>query len=52
MGQDVDQRRPTEIKAINGFVVREAQRMGINAPVNQALAALVETREAHYREQG
>jgi 2-dehydropantoate 2-reductase len=51
MGQDVDQRRPTEIKAINGFVVREAQRMGINAPVNQALAALVETREAHYREQ-
>jgi 2-dehydropantoate 2-reductase len=48
MGQDVDQRRPTEIKAINGFVVREAQSMGITAPVNKALTALVETMEAHY----
>ena len=48
MGQDVDQRRPTEIKAINGFVVREARSMGINAPVNQALTALVETMEAHF----
>ena len=50
MGQDVDQRRQTEIKAINGFVVREAKSMGITAPVNQALTALVETMEAHYRE--
>jgi 2-dehydropantoate 2-reductase len=50
MGQDVDHRRPTEIKAINGFVVREAQRMGIAAPVNQALTALVETIQAHCRE--
>ncbi len=48
MGQDVDHRRPTEIKAINGFVVREAEGMGIAAPVNQALTALVETMEAHY----
>jgi ketopantoate reductase len=44
----VDQHRPTEIKAINGFVVRKAQSMGITAPVNQALTALVETMEAHY----
>ncbi|MGD8471738.1 MAG: 2-dehydropantoate 2-reductase [Desulfobacteraceae bacterium] len=50
MGQDVDQCRPTEIKAINGFVVREAQSMGIEAPVNQVLTTLVETMEAHYRE--
>jgi 2-dehydropantoate 2-reductase len=49
MGQDVDQCRPTEIKAIHGFVVREAQSMGIKAPVNQALTALVETMEAHYK---
>ena len=48
MGQDVDHRRPSEIKAINGFVVREAGRMGLTAPVNQTLAALVETMEAHY----
>jgi ketopantoate reductase len=46
----VDQCRPTEIKAINGFVVREAQSMGIEAPVNQVLTTLVETMEAHYRE--
>ena len=50
MGQDVDHRRQTEIRAINGFVVREADRMGVAAPVNQALTALVETMEAHYRE--
>jgi 2-dehydropantoate 2-reductase len=50
MGQDVDHHRPTEIKAINGFVVREADRVGLAAPVNRALTALVETMEAHYRE--
>jgi 2-dehydropantoate 2-reductase len=50
MGQDMDHRRPTEIKAINGFVVREAENMGIAAPVNRALTALVETIQAHYRE--
>jgi 2-dehydropantoate 2-reductase len=50
MGQDVDHRRPSEINAINGFVVREAERMGITAPVNRALTALVETMEAHYCE--
>ena len=48
MGQDVDHRRPTEIGSINGFVVREASRLGLSAPVNQALAALLETMEAHY----
>jgi len=48
MGQDVDHRRPSEIKAINGFVVREAERMRIAVPVNRALTALVETMEAHY----
>ena len=49
MGQDVDHGRGTEIAAINGFVVREADRMGIAAPVNRTLAALVRTVEAHYR---
>ena len=48
MGQDMDHRRPTEIKAINGFVVREAERLGIAAPVNRTLAALVETKEYNY----
>ena len=49
MGQDVDHGRPTEIEAINGFVVREAESLGISAPVNRTLTALVQTMEAHYK---
>jgi 2-dehydropantoate 2-reductase len=48
MGQDVDSRRQTEIAAINGFIVREAKRLGLEAPVNFALTALVETLQYHY----
>ena len=48
MGQDVDHRRLTEIGAINGAVVREAERMGLQTPVNQTLTALVETLQTHY----
>lgn len=48
MGQDVDRRRPTEIAAINGFIVREAATVGIPAPVNRTLSALVETLQGHY----
>ncbi|MEW5724415.1 MAG: 2-dehydropantoate 2-reductase [Thermodesulfobacteriota bacterium] len=49
MGQDVDRRRPTEIGAINGVVVREGRRLGLPTPVNLTLAALVETLETHYK---
>lgn len=49
MGQDVDNKRQTEISAINGAVVREAEKLGINVPVNQTLTALVETLQAHYK---
>ena len=48
MGQDVDNRRQTEIAAINGFIVREADRLGLQAPVNFTLTALVETLQYHY----
>ncbi len=48
MGQDVDSRRQTEIAAINGFIVREAKRLGLEAPVNFTLTALVQTLEYHY----
>jgi 2-dehydropantoate 2-reductase len=48
MGQDVDCRRQTEIGAINGAVVGEGRRLGIETPVNQALTALIETLQAHY----
>ena len=49
MGQDVDNHRQTEIAAINGFIVREAKRLGLPAPVNFALTALIETLQEHYR---
>jgi 2-dehydropantoate 2-reductase len=48
MGQDVDQKRQTEISAINGFIVSEAKRLGLEAPVNFTLTALVQTLQSHY----
>ena len=48
LGQEVDNRRQTEIAAINGFIVREAKRLGLEAPVNFTLTALVETLQSHY----
>ena len=48
MGQDVDKKRQTEIGAINGFIVREAKRLGLESPINFALTALVETLQNHY----
>ena len=48
MGQDVDHRRQTEIGAINGAVVKEGRRLGIETPVNRTLTALIETLQAHY----
>ena len=49
MGQDVDNKRQTEISAINGAVVKEALKLGINVPVNQTLTALVETLQANFK---
>ena len=49
MGQDVDNNRTTEIAAINGFIVDEAKKLGIETPVNFALTALVQTLENHYK---
>jgi 2-dehydropantoate 2-reductase len=48
MGQDVDHKRRTEIAAINGFIVREAHKLEIEAPVNFTLTALIQTLEYHY----
>ena len=48
MGQDVDNKRQTEITTINGFIVREAKRLGIEVPINFALTALIQTLESHY----
>ena len=48
MGQDFDHRRRTEIDAINGAVVREAQALGILSPFNQAVTDLVKAIEKSF----
>jgi 2-dehydropantoate 2-reductase len=48
MGQDVDNRRPTEISVINDAVVREGRAVRLETPLNQALTALIRTLEGHY----
>ncbi len=48
MGQDVDRRARTEIDYINGAVVREADRRGVDVPVNRTLWRLIRTLEVGY----
>ena len=48
MLEDVDARRPTEVQLINGALVREAERCGVDAPLQTALYRLVAAREASY----
>jgi 2-dehydropantoate 2-reductase len=48
MLEDVEAGRPTEIELINGSLVREAERAGVEAPLQAALYALVKAREAAY----
>jgi 2-dehydropantoate 2-reductase len=48
MLEDVDARRPTEVELINGALVREAERCGVQAPLHTALYRLVKAREASY----
>jgi 2-dehydropantoate 2-reductase len=48
MGQDIDNRRKTEIDAINGAVVREAERLGISVPYNQMITDLIKVIEKRF----
>ena len=48
MGQDIDNRRKTEIDAINGAVIREAERLGIPVPYNQMITDLVKVIEKNF----
>lgn len=48
MVQDVRRQRRTEIEAINGMIVRQAEASGVTVPVNRALVAGVKAIEAHY----
>ncbi len=50
MCQDVHNRRPTEIDAINGAVVREGKRLGVPTPVNETLTHLIRLIQNHYQE--
>jgi 2-dehydropantoate 2-reductase len=44
--QDIRRGKPTEIDALNGYVAERARALGIAAPVNRALHALVKLRES------
>ena len=48
MLEDVEAGRPTEVELINGSLVREAGRAGVEVPLQSALYALVRGREASY----
>ena len=49
MGQDVDKKRHTEIGTINGVIVSEGRKLGLETPVNETLTSLIETLQAHYK---
>ncbi len=48
MLEDVEARRPTEVELINGTLVREADRHGVDAPLQTAVYRLVKAREESY----
>jgi 2-dehydropantoate 2-reductase len=48
MLEDVEARRPTELELINGALVREAGRVGVQVPLHTAIYRLVKAREAGY----
>ena len=48
MLEDVQAHRPTEVDQISGALVREAERLGIPAPLHTALWRLVKAREASW----
>jgi 2-dehydropantoate 2-reductase len=48
MLEDVEAHRPTEVELINGALVRQAREHGVDAPLHEAVYALVRGREASY----
>jgi 2-dehydropantoate 2-reductase len=46
MAQDLSLARPTENDALNGYVAQRAKALGLAAPANASLAALVRLLEA------
>lgn len=45
---DLEAGRPSEVAVINGAVSEQARKVGLEAPVNSALTALVQTLEAEF----
>jgi 2-dehydropantoate 2-reductase len=52
MLEDVEARRPTEVELINGSLLSEAWRHGVDVPLQTALYRLVKAREASYAYRG
>ncbi len=50
MLEDVQARRPTEVDQITGALVREAERLGVEVPLQTAMYRLVKAREASWAE--
>ena len=48
MLEDVEARRPTEVDHITGALVREAARLGVSVPLQEAMYRLVKAREASW----
>jgi 2-dehydropantoate 2-reductase len=48
MLEDVEAHRPTEVELINGALVREAARCGVEAPLQTAVYHLVRAKESSY----
>jgi len=47
--QDMARRKPSEIDHLNGFIARRGRELGVPAPVNQTLQALVKLVESGYQ---
>jgi len=52
MLQDFDRRRPSEIDFINGAILREAESLGLEAPVNRTVTRLIQALDALHAEEG
>lgn len=46
MLQDVEKKRPTEIDALNGYVVDKGHKVGVAVPINEEVVALVRAGES------
>jgi len=49
MLQDILRNKRTEIDFINGAIIRFSQELGLSAPINSTLAAIVKTIESSYK---